>query len=149
MRVSFLTLGLAAALMAGCDKSATTAAVGGAGTTGGAPGKPGDSGASDKLVGVWESVDAPKKGEPDDKSTVEFKKDGGLSIAMGPFEMTGTWKLTKEEGKTVTIDTEVTVKGFPEGKSDKKSFTIVFEDANTMVMSPADKPDPKKFKKKT
>src|SRR6478752_3344958 len=114
MRASFLTLGLAAALMAGCDKSATTAAAG-AGTTA-APGKPPDSGAANKLVGTWESVDEPKKGEPDDKTTVEFKADGGMKIVMGPFEMTGTWKMAKDEGKTVTIDTDVTMKGFGEGK---------------------------------
>jgi hypothetical protein len=146
MRASFLTLGLAAALMAGCDKSATTAAAG-AGTTA-APGKPPDSGAANKLVGTWESVDEPKKGEPDDKTTVEFKADGGMKIVMGPFEMTGTWKTAKDEGKTVTIDTDVTMKGFGEGKSDKKVFKITFDDANTMTMTPTDKPDPKKFKKK-
>src|SRR5438067_13065092 len=86
MRANFLALGLAAALIAGCDKSGTTGSGGGAGTTGGAPGKSGGADASAKLVGVWESVEEAKKDEtkkdgPDDKSTVEFKKDGGLSIA--------------------------------------------------------------------
>jgi hypothetical protein len=146
LRASFLTLGLAAALITGCDKASSTPAGGAAS-------------ASDKLVGVWESVEEAKKDEPkkddakkdgpDDKATVEFKKDGGLSIAMGPFEMTGTWKVAKDEGKTVTIDTEVTVKGFGEGKSDKKSFKITFDDDSTMTMTPTDKNDPKKFKKKT
>jgi hypothetical protein len=150
MRATCLALCLAAALMAGCDKSATTAS--GGGTTTGAPGKPADSGAGKQLVGVWESVEEAKKaekGEPDDKATVEFKADGGLKIAMGPFEMTGTWKLAKDEGKTLTIDTDVVMKGFGEGKSDKKSFKIVFDDPNTMTMTPTDKPDAKKFKRKT
>jgi len=153
MRASFLTIGLAAALMTGCDKSATTAS-GGASATTAAPGKPADSGAGNKLVGVWESVEGAKKGEPDDKSTVEFKKDGELSIRMDlggkePFELTGTWKMVKEEGKTVTIETGLTPKGLPEGKSDKKTFTISFDDPNTMTMTTADKPDPKKYKRKT
>jgi|SRR4051812_5583232 len=147
LRANCLALGLAAALMAGCDKSPTTAA-GGASTLG-ASGKPADAGAGKQLVGVWESVEEAKKGEPDDKATVEFNADGGLKIAMGPFEMTGTWKLAKEEGKTLTVDTDVVMKGFGEGKSDKKSFKIVFDDANTMTMTPTEKPDPKKFKRKT
>src|SRR3954468_2189686 len=106
LRANCLALGLAAALMAGCDKSPTTAA--GGASTSGAPGKPADAGAGKQLVGVWESVEEAKKGEkgePDDKATVEFKADGGLTIAMGPFEMTGTWKLAKDEGKTLTVDT--------------------------------------------
>lgn len=147
VRASFLTLGLAAAWMTGCDKSATTPA-GGTATTTAAPGKPADSGAGNKLVGVWESVEEPKKGGADEKSTVEFKADGEINIAMGPFEMTGTWKQTKDEGKTITIDTEVTPKGFDKAKSDKKSFKIVFDDSDSMTMTPTDKPDPKKFKRK-
>jgi hypothetical protein len=148
LRASFLSIGLAVALLTGCDKSATTPAAG-ASTTTAAPGKPAESGAGKQLVGVWESVEEPKKGEPDDKATVDFKGDGGMSIVMGPFELSGTWKIAKDEGKTVTIDTDLTVKGLGEGKSDKKSFKIVFDDANTMTMTPADKPDPKKFKRKT
>jgi hypothetical protein len=57
--------------------------------------------------------------------------------------------LAKEEGKTMTIDTEVSIKGFGEpGKSDKKSFTIVFDDADTITMTRTDKAEPKKFKRK-
>jgi len=144
MRANLLALGLVAALMTGCDKAATTASGGASTTT--APGRPGDT-ADSKLAGVWESVEEGKK--EDDKATAEFKSDGGLSIVMGPFEMTGTWKLVKEEGKTMTIDTELSIKGFGEpGKSDKKSFKIVFDDNDTMTMTPTDKPDPKKFKRK-
>ena len=118
-------------------------------TTEAAPGRPVDSGAANRLVGTWESIEEAKKGGPDENATVEFKADGGMKIVMGPFEMTGTWKMAKDEGKTVTIDTDVTMKGLGEGKSDKKSFKITFDDANTMTMTPTDKPDPKKFKKKT
>jgi uncharacterized protein (TIGR03066 family) len=150
-RASFLTIGLGVALVTGCDKSATTPAAG-TPTTTAAPGKPADSDAGKQLVGVWESVNEPKKGEADDRATVEFKADGGLTITMGSppmtFEMTGTWKMAKDEGKTVTIDTDLTLKGFPDGKSDKKVFKITFDDADTMTMTPADKPDPKKFNRK-
>lgn len=151
MRASFLTIGLAVALMTGCDKSPTTPAAGTTTVMHG-PGKPGDPGAGKQLVGVWESVEEAKKGAPDEKSTVEFKADGGMAITMGSppkaFELTGTWKLAKDEGKMVTIDTDLTIKGFPDGKSDKKEFKITFDDADTMTMTPADKPDPKKFKRK-
>jgi hypothetical protein len=128
---------------AGCDKSATSA-----------PGKPPDERYSRKLVGVWEGTEEVGKGDKPETVTVEFKADNGLRIAMGPFEMTGSWKLVKEEGKTVTIDTEVTLAGFPGGKDqqkpDTKTLNIVFEDANTIVMSHVgDKPDPKKLKRKT
>ena len=148
MRGGFIALGLAAALTTGCDKSATTGAATSTTTSAGAPGKPADSGAGNKLVGIWESTEEAKKGEPDEKATAEFKADGGLSIVLGPFEMVGTWKQAKEEGNTLTIDTEVTIKDLPGGKSDKKTFKIVFDDANTMTMTPTDKPDPKKFKRK-
>jgi hypothetical protein len=107
-----------------------------------------------KLVGVWEGTEEGAKGDKPETVTVEFKADNTLRIAMGPFELTGTWKVTKEEGKTVTIDTEVTFPGFPEmkdkPKADQKTFNVVFEDANTIVMSQVgDKPDPKKLKRKS
>jgi hypothetical protein len=148
MRVKFLALGLAAAVLTGCDKSAATPAAGT--TTSGAPGNPVDAGAAKKLVGVWESVEDAKKGGLDEKVTVEFKKDGGLSFVMGPIELTGTWKVAKDEGKTMTIDAEMTMKGPGDpGKSTQKTFKIDFEAGDTMTMSPTDKPDPKKFKRKT
>ena len=126
---------------AGCDKSGTTPLAG----------KPGDETYAKKLVGTWEgSEDGPKGKET---VTVEFKADGAMKFIMGPFDMTGTYKVTKEEGKTVTIDSEMTLGGL-EGvkdapKPDKKTFTVTFEDANTMVMSPTDKKDPKTFKRKS
>src|SRR5262245_59613065 len=110
-RAGFFALGVAAALFTGCDKSATTPA--GSSTTTAGPGKPADSGASSKLVGTWESVEEAKKGEPDLKATMEFKADGGITITMGnppmTLELTGTWKMAKDDGKTVTIDTDLTM----------------------------------------
>lgn len=54
----------------------------------------------------------------------------------------------------MTVETEVTLAGMPElkdkPKADKKSFNIVFEDANNIVMSKVgDQPDPKKLKRKS
>jgi hypothetical protein len=123
----------------GCDKSSTSGA--------------GDS-YSKKLVGTWETTNDPK----DDKEgpgpvTVEFKPDGAYKVAMGPLEMTGTWKLAAEAGKTLTVNTELTFAGFggekDAPKPDQKSFTIVFEDDNTIVMSKVEgKPETKKLKRK-
>lgn len=145
LRAHCLALGLAAALMTGCDKSATTASGGGTTTT--APGRGGDT-AGSKLAGVWEGAEEPKKGEPDFKSMVEFKNDGGLSMVMGPFDLTGTWKLAKDEGKTVTIDTEMTAKDDPDRKSKRMTFKITFDDDNTITMTPTEKDQPMKLKRK-
>ena len=74
--------------------------------------------------------------------TVVFKADGKLAITMGPFDLIGTWKLTKEDGKALTIDTEMTLPDFGgkgENKSDKKVFSITFENDNTIVMTPTEK----------
>ena len=127
-------------LAAGCEKSSTTS------------GKPGDETYAKKLVGVWEGTEeGPKAGKPE-TVTVEFKADNTMKIAMGPFEMKGTWKVAKEEGKTVTIDTEVTL-DIPElkdkQKADKKTFTVTFDDENNITMTPTDKADPKKLKRKS
>jgi hypothetical protein len=108
-----------------------------------------------KLVGVWEGkpegADAPKE-LGDLKVTMEFKADGGLKMALGPFEVTGTYKVTKEDGKTVTIDTEVTPAALGElkgtGKNEKKTLTAVFEDADTMTLSQAGE-KPVKMKRKS
>lgn len=104
-----------------------------------------------KLVGVWEGSEDMKDGGKPETVTVEFKADGNFKMAMGPIELPGTWKLAKEEGTTLTIDTEVTFPGFGKepGKADKKTVTVKFEDANTIVMAwTGDKPDPKKLKRK-
>jgi hypothetical protein len=141
-RFAGILLGIAL-LSAGCDKSATTG-----------PGKPGDETYGKKLVGVWEGTEEGKKGEKPETVTVEFKADNTMKIIMGPFALAGTWKVAKEEGKTVTIDTEVTLdipelKEKDKPKADKKTFTVTFEDANNITLTPTDKPDPKKLKRKS
>src|SRR5262245_36968476 len=140
-RVAGVLFGVAL-VAAGCDKSSTTGP------------KPADDTYAKKLVGGWEGTEEGPKGDKPETVTVEFKADHGLKIAMGPFELEGTWKTIKEEGKTVTVETEVTLAGMPElkdkPKADKKSFNIVFEDANNIVMSKVgDQPDPKKLKRKS
>jgi hypothetical protein len=122
------------------------------GTVSGAPIKEGE-GYSKKLVGTWEGTDEDmkdKEGKPGVIS-VEFETDGKLKISVGPFDLTGTWKVAKENGKTLTVDTEVSFPDFGgkgESKSDKKTFSITFENDNTIVMSPTDKKDPKTLKRK-
>jgi hypothetical protein len=134
-----------ALLSAGCEKSATTG-----------PGKPGDETYGKKLVGVWEgSEDFGGKSVP---FTVEFMADNGLKMSMGPPDekeplvMTGTWKLVKEEGKTVTIETELAL-NVPEvkekSKPSKKTLTVTFDDANNITTTQADKPESKKLKRKS
>jgi hypothetical protein len=144
-RLALLTAALGAIAAAGCETNGTSA-------TGG-PGKPAEETYAKKLVGVGEGTEEMAPGEKPETVTVEFKADGGFKVAMGPFDMAGTWKLAKEEGKTVTVDTEVSFPNFGEekgpGKTDKKVFSIVFEDANAIVMTQVGgKPDPKKLKRK-
>jgi hypothetical protein len=102
-----------------------------------------------KLVGVWEGTE--DFGGKTEAITLEFKKDGAMTLAMGPFNLKGTFKVTKEDGKTVLIDSEMTIEGFDDakGKPDKKSLKIVFDDADNVTISKVgDKPDPKTFKRK-
>jgi len=126
-----------AILSAGCDKSPVTG-----------PGKPANETYAKKLVGVWEGTDK------SETFTIEFKADGGFKVASGPAELVGTWTVVKEEGKTVTVDTVIgsvalgELKG-PNTKSDTKTVSIVFEDANTIVMSHLSvKQEPKTLKRK-
>ena len=130
---------------AGCDKSSTTPP----------PGKPQDETYGKKLVGVWEGTpeDAPKSLT----ITVEFKADNGFKMTMGAekdrFESTGTWKLVKEEGKTLTVETEATYPfQDPKGpkKTEKKTLSVEFEDAETIVISSVEgKQDRLKLKRKS
>jgi hypothetical protein len=141
VRLTFLLVALSFGAV-GCNEANTSAS--------GTPGNADGEAYSKKLVGVWEGTEEMMPGDKPESVTVEFKTDGGFKSAMGPFDMSGTWKLLKEDGKTVTIETEVTLKGFGEGKTDKKTFTIVFEDGNSVVMSRAgDKQAPKKLKRKS
>ncbi len=109
-----------------------------------------DDGPEKKLVGTWEGLEESKGGKSD-TITVEFKADGSIKLAVGPFEMTGTWKFAKSEDKKTTIDTELKFDGLGGKGGDetqKMSFTIEFKDKDTIVMSPVAKPDPKEFKRK-
>ena len=140
-RVAGVLLGMVV-LSAGCDKSSTTP-----------PGKPGDETYGKKLVGVWEGTDPEMKSPKGESMTMEFKADGGFNVSMGADAIiTGTWKLVKEEGKTLTIDTEASFVGFGDpkapAKADKKTLSLVFEDADTIVMSGGDKPKTEKLKRK-
>jgi hypothetical protein len=111
-----------------------------------------------KLVGTWEGTEQPPGGGKAEVITFEFKADGTMRLAGGPIELTGTYKVVKEDGKTLTLDTEVTglnIGGQTLGdekakpKGDKKTLTVVFEDDDTIVMTPADgKQEAKKLKRK-
>ncbi len=108
---------------------------------------------SKKLIGTWEGTVDVGEGKTG-QITTEFKGDGSFKSAMGPFEMKGTWKLVKEEGKAVTVSTEVAIVGIGDPsappKMNKLTFQVVFEDANTVVMSEVGgKPDPIKLKRKS
>lgn len=150
-RTNLVAFGLCVlAFASGCDKKASSGAAVPGGPT--APPKADAALYSKKLIGTWEgSEDIGGKAET---ITAEFKADGGFKIVMGPFEMKGTWKLVKEEGKTVTVRTETTIEGFGDPKDppkmDKKTLKAVFEDDNTVVISKeGEKPDPLKFKRKS
>jgi hypothetical protein len=111
-----------------------------------------------KLVGTWEASAPSGENNPFAKlgsMTVEYKADGGLRIAMGPIEMTGTYKVVKEDGKVVTVEAEMTggkmgdLKMDPKDKGEsKQTFTVTFEDDDTITMDPKDKPEPMKLKRK-
>jgi hypothetical protein len=141
-RVAGVLVGVALAT-AGCNKSSTT------GT------KPADETYAKKLVGVWEGTDEETKGPKGEAMSMEFKADGGFKVSLGADEViTGTWKAVKEEGKTVTVETEagfaVPGEAKDSGKKQKKTLSAVFEDANTVVISDSgDKPKPSKFKRKS
>ena len=153
LRFNAVLLSSAIVFAAGCEKSSTTGS--GGGGSGGTPPRAGktDDGAGKKLVGTWEGTDEsmPDKDGKPVTVTFEFKADGKMAINMGPFDLTGTYKVTKEDGKTLTVDTEMSLPdlgGKGAGNSDKKVFTITFENDNTIVMTPTDKKDPKTFKRK-
>jgi hypothetical protein len=154
LRFSAVLLSSAIVFAAGCEKSG----VSGTGASGGTqPGAGKADGAGKKLVGTWEGTDEDMK-DKDGKPltvTLEFKADGKMAIKMGgPFDMDGTWKVAKEEGKTLTVDTEMTFPDFGgkgPGKSDKETLTIAFENDNTIVITHSEKkgPKPQTLKRKT
>jgi hypothetical protein len=154
--INLVAVAVAAVLAgAGCDKKASP-------TSGGQT-----SGA--KLVGTWETepeqaeVNGKKVGKPM-SMTAEFKENGELKLDV-IFELKGTWKAVKEEGNTLTIDTEVEMPDFKfeattkDGKTveksqestkkERKTFTITFDGPDAMTMADTgDKPLPMKFKRK-
>lgn len=107
-----------------------------------------------KLVGTWEGGDDATPLGKMGVVTVEFKADGGMKMVVGPIDITGTYKVVKEDGKVLTVETELTMAGMGDlkmgtkDKDKKQSFTVTFEDDDTITMSPTDKPDPKKLKRK-
>ncbi len=151
-RIGLVSSALSVLLFAGCEKSGSSSGTPAKGTGSTSAPSPNNDLYSKKLPGVWEGTEDVGGGKSENV-TVEFKPDGGFSVVMGPFAMKGTWKLVKEEGKKLTIDTEVTFEGLGNpkepAKPDKKTLLVAFEDADTIVMSKVgDKPDPRKLKRK-
>ncbi len=151
-RTNLVAFGLCVlAFASGCDKKASSGAAVPGGPT--APPKADAALYSKKLIGTWEGTVDVGEGKTG-QITTEFKGDGSFKSAMGPFEMKGTWKLVKEEGKAVTVSTEAAIVGIGDPsalpKMNKLTFQVVFEDANTVVMSEVGgKPDPIKLKRKS
>jgi hypothetical protein len=150
-RFSALFLSSAVLFATGCDKSGTTLAAKSSSTGSGGQATPADE-PGKKLVGTWEATedDVYDKNGPS-RTTVEFKADGKMSFKMGPVEMNGSWKVAKEEGKVLTLDTEMMMPGLGgkgENKSDKKAIIITFENDNTIVMTTTEKKDPMMLKRK-
>ena len=133
-RCGVLVVGLAL-VAAGCDAKSSS--------SGGGAGQP----YGKKLVGRWEgSLD--EKGEKPMPVTAEYNADNTFKGVFGPFAMSGTWKLVKEDGKTVTIETEAAPDEMKDMKQ-KTTLKLVFEDDDTLVMSKdGDRPDPVKMKRK-
>jgi len=123
---------------------------------------------SAKLIGVWEGSEKPTttingkkveaQGEP---ITVkfEFRGDGALAmdIPFFPAPVRGTWKVLKSEGSKLTVATVLEMPSFSfesktvndkassktdiQTKKEEDTFTIVFETADRIVMTPAKMPD--------
>ncbi len=96
---------------------------------------------TDNMVGVWRiDVDETMKGDADfqkappeqrkameamakailGSASFEFTKDNKVNIKMGPKTESGSWKLIKEEGGKLTVET-ITKKG---DKEDKDTITF-------------------------
>jgi hypothetical protein len=147
-RNAALLLAAGLLLTAGCDKTGTT------GAAGAGPGKSADSHAK-KLIGTWEGADNELR-DKDGKAaivTVVFAADGKMTIATGPFELRGTYKVAKEDGKTLTLDTEQSLelpglKRKDDNKAKSVGMTVIFDGDDVITMSPTDKKDPKQLKRK-
>lgn len=120
-----------------------------------------------KLIGLWKGTES-MQGGPDAKIeaseeeeielSVEFKDDGSMTMDVGlPVEMSGTWKLAKAEGNTLTVNTVIdtpsgefsvdeegakaTEKVGMKTEKEELEFTIVFDTDDRIIMAPSDKPD--------
>lgn len=146
-RAITIAFGIGVILIVGCDKKGSTPSAAPGGPS--VPPKADAALYSKKLVGNWESTE--DIGGKPQTITAEFKSDGGFKLDLGIFDMKGTWRLVKEEGKTVTISTETTIDDAKAPtKSIKQTLSVLFEDADTVVITnEGDKPDPKKFKRKS
>ena len=104
---------------------------------------------SARLHGVWEATERPTvtingktvEGEGDPITVrFEFRADGTLSADLF-FPMTGTWKVAKTEGDTLTLDVEMNVPsgGFESktenGKTTTKSEMAVKKEKDTLTVS--------------
>jgi hypothetical protein len=126
----------AIASAAGCDKSSTTP-----------PGKPADETYAKKLIGVWEGTE--EFGGKTGPFTIDFKADNSVNIS-GVMQLVGTWKVLKEEGKTVTLEWDIYPPDLPDAKGKKKTFSMEFQDPNTIAMSKLEgKPDTRTLKRKS
>jgi hypothetical protein len=144
-RLSFALIGAVALSVIGEVRNGTAAPI--------RPEKDKENAYAKKLVGTWVYKDDGAKGGASIDFTIEFKADGDLkmSVAQGQFEVSGTWKAVKEEGKTVTIEAEMTLQGVGGGAGarQQKTLSVVFEDADTIVITAVgDKPDPRTLKRK-
>ena len=104
---------------------------------------------SQKLIGVWEGADV--RNNQQVSFGIEFKAGGGLKFVLaGGHELVGTWNRTKEDGKTVTVDVELSHDpGNGDGAGHKVTFLFAFENANeVMISAVGDQSDPKKMKRK-
>jgi uncharacterized protein (TIGR03066 family) len=92
----------------------------------------------DKVIGTWEIV----KGTIPDGSTVEFTKDGKLTIAI------------KAEGKTVTMEGTYSVDGdkilltYKQGNMESKETLRIKTLTDTMLVTLDEKDKTDEFKKK-
>jgi len=104
---------------------------------------------SKKLIGVWEGTDM--RGNKLESYTIEFKAGGDLKFELpGGHELVGTWNRTKENGKTVTVDVELSPDASNGmGAGHKVTFLVAFENANEVAISAVgDNSDPKKLKRR-
>jgi hypothetical protein len=117
------------------------------------PEKDKDEGYSKKLVGTWLYKDDKANGALITDITFEFKSDGGLKVSVTQVGVTlnGSWKTVKENGKTLTVDIEMTQEGLvgAGGGPQKRTLSVTFEDIDTVVVSAVgEKEEPRTLRRK-